>query len=295
MQFNNMMLPPKLKKGDEIRIVAPAKSLSVLGKNAALAKKHLEKLGFKVTYSKHVREKDILESSSIESRVSDLHDAFADKNVKAILVAVGGFSSNDLLKYIDYDLIKKNPKIFCGYSDITAISNAITAKTGLITYSGLCFSNFAMQQEYENELQYFKKCLLTNSEFDVKPSKTWSNDKWYSNQNKRNMMSNEGYWIINKGVFTGKIIGGNLCTLNLLQGTEFMPSLKNTILFLEDDCEVDAATFNRDLQSIIHLPDFKYVKGIVIGRFEKESDVTREEIEYAIKTKKELKNIPVNC
>jgi muramoyltetrapeptide carboxypeptidase LdcA involved in peptidoglycan recycling len=81
-------------------------------------------------------------SSSIASRVEDIHAAFSDSNVRGILTVIGGFNSNQLLDSLDYELIKNNPKILCGYSDITALATAITAKTGLITYSGLHFSTW---------------------------------------------------------------------------------------------------------------------------------------------------------
>ena len=152
-----MIIPPKLKQGDEIRIIAPARSLSLLSEDLIrLAKENFEKQGFKITFSKNCKESDIFMSSSIKSRVEDIHEAFADKNVKAIFTVIGGFNSNQLLKYLDYDLIMNNPKILCGYSDITVLANAITAKTGLVTYSGLHFSTFGMKKEFEYNFEYFR-------------------------------------------------------------------------------------------------------------------------------------------
>jgi len=289
-----MIIPEKLKHGDEIRIIAPARSLSLLSEDLIkLAKDNLEKQGFEITFSKNCRESDMFMSSSIKSRVEDLHEAFRDKNVKAIFTVIGGFNSNQILKYLDYDLIKNNPKILCSYSDITALTNAITAKTGLVTYSGLHFSTWGMKKEFEYNLKYFNKCLIDKNEFEVKPSKTWSDDGWYTDQENRNPIDNEGFIIFNKGEAEGTIFGGNLCTLNLLQGTEFMPDISNSILFLEDDYEVNPPDFDRDLQSLIHTPNFDKVKGIVIGRFQKKTDMTLEKLKYIIKTKKELENIPI--
>jgi len=292
-----MIVPPKLKQGDEIRIIAPARSLSLLSKDLVkLAKKNFEKQGFKITFSKNCKEKDIFNSSSIKSRVEDLHEAFFDKNVKAIFTVIGGFNSNQILKYLDYNLIKNNPKILCGYSDITALANAITAKTGLITYSGLHFSTWGMKKEFEYNLEYFRKCLVEEDEFKVKPSETWSDDVWYKDQENRKPIDNKGFIILNKGGAKGSIFGGNLCTFNLLQGTEFMPNISNSILFLEDD---DFAgknfdiEFDRNLQSLIQQSNFKKVKGIIIGRFQKNSDMNIKKLEYIIKTKQELKNIPI--
>jgi len=90
-------------------------------------------------------------------------------------------------------------------------------------------------------------------------------------------------------------MGGNLCTLNLLFGTEFMPDIKDSILFLEDDEESSLKLFDRNLQSLLHQPDFSQVRGLIIGRFQKASMATNEKITKMIKTKKELQNIPVVC
>jgi muramoyltetrapeptide carboxypeptidase len=288
------MIPNKLHKGDEIRVIAPSSSMSILYKEqVAFAKERLESLGFTVSFGRNVYEIDEFSSSSIKSRIEDLHDAFADSNVKAILTTLGGFNCNQLLKYIDYDLIKRNPKILCGYSDITVLSNAIFAKTGLVSYSGPHFSTFAMKKGFDYTLQYFQKCLMEEGPFRIEPSETWSDDRWYIDQENRTFHPNEGYLVINEGTAEGTIIGGNLCTLNLLQGTEFMPSLKNAILFLEDDNLVTPEIFDRDLQSILHQPDFNEVKALVIGRFQKASGMTNEKIIKIIKSKQELRNIPV--
>ena len=292
-----MIIPPKLKQGDEIRIIAPARSLSLLSEDLIkLAKENFEKQGFKITFSKNCKEKDMYNSSSVKSRVEDLHEAFSDKNVKAVFAVIGGFNSNQILKYLNYDLIKINPKILCGYSDITALANAITAKTGLVTYSGLHFSTWGMKKEFEYNLEYFKKSLVEEDEFEVKPSETWSDDPWYKDQENRNTIKNEGFIILNKGESEGRIFGGNLCTFNLLQGTEFMPDISNSILFLEDDDFVGAdfdVEFDRNLQSLIHQPNFEKVKGIVIGRFQRGSKMNLEKLKYIIETKSELKKLPI--
>jgi len=292
-----MIIPSKLKPGDEIRIIAPSRSMSILSEDVKkIAQEKLEQLGFKVSFGKNVNESNEFNSSSIKSRLEDLHEAFKDKNVKAILAVIGGFNSNQLLSSINWNLIKKNPKILCGYSDITALQNAIFKKTGLVTYSGPHFSSFGMKKGFEYIEEYFKKCLIKDEPFEIEASKEWSNDAWYKDQENRNFEKNGGYLIINKGKAKGTIIGANLCTFNLLHGTEFLPNFKDTILFIEDCVEGEdefVLNFDRDLQSIIHQPGFKGVKGIVIGRFENNSGMTKDKIIKIIKNKKELDNIPV--
>jgi len=287
--------PEKLKAGDEVRIIAPSRSMAIVSKECReIAKKRFTDLGLKLSFGKHIEESDDFVSSSIESRIEDFHEAFTNKNVKAILTVIGGFNCNQLLRYLDWDLIKNNPKIFCGYSDITAFNNAIFAKTGLVSYSGPHYSTFGQELYFDYTLDYFKKCLLTVEPFEIKPSDNWSDDAWYKNQKDRNLIKNNGFLVINEGKASGTILGANLCTFNLLQGTEYFPEFpKNTVLFIEDDEMSNAVTFDRDLQSMIHQPGFENIKGIVIGRFQKVSQVADNLLIQIIKTKKELDNLPV--
>ena len=113
---------PKLKYGDEIRVISPSSSIERVGgfEDNLISKKRLEDLGFKVTFGKHILENDSLYSSLIDSRIFDIHEAFSDKNVKGVLTTIGGFNCNELLPYIEWDLIKQNPKMFIGYSDTTS-------------------------------------------------------------------------------------------------------------------------------------------------------------------------------
>lgn len=290
------MFPPKLKSGDTVRVITPARSLAMpwmTQELQQLAKRRLEELGLKVTFGKHVHEIDDFSSSSIEHRIEDLHDAFTDPAVKLIHTVIGGFNTNQLLRYLDYDLIKKNPKILCGFSDITALANAIYAKTGLVAYSGPHFFNFGMKHGFDYTLDYFKKCLFSETSFQLNPAQQWSDDYWANDQGKREWIPNDGYWVLHEGEAEGTIIGGNLCTFNLLQGTEYMPDISNSILFLEDDSESQPHAFDRDLQSLIHQPNFNQVHGIVIGRFERKSNITQLLLEQIINSKRELADLPV--
>lgn len=288
----------KLKKGDEIRIIAPSTCYKNVAEDEPKALEKLHELGLNVSFSKNIKCENEFNSSSIEDRLCDLHEAFSDKNVKAIIPATGGFNSNQLLPYIDYELIKHNPKIICGYSDITALNNAIYAKTGMITYSGPNFSTFGIFGDITDYLlSYFKKVTFESDEFEIIPSTKWI-DNILAHKQQENYFHNNGFKIINEGKAEGKIVGGNLCTFNLLQGTEFMPNLSNSIVVIEDDYIFDKTEtflleFERNLQSLLHLSNFKEVKGLLIGRFEQVSGITIEMLRKIIKTKKELANIPI--
>ncbi len=295
----NNMYPQRLKKGDEIRVIAPSRSMARLSEETIrLATKRLEDLGLKVTFGKNVmKSQDIYECATIEERVEDLHAAFSDKNVKAILTVVGGYNANQLLKYIDYNIIRNNPKIFCGLSDITVLQNAIYAKTGLVTFSGVHFSNFGMKQGFEYSEEYFKKMFLDDkSEVKVESSKYYSSDEWFMMQENRTFIPNDGMVAINEGVAEGVIVGGNLCTLNLLQGTEFMPNIEDKILFLEDTGNLNSnflLEFDRNLESLMQLKQFSRVKGIVFGRAEENCEMTIEKWKMMLANKQGLENIPL--
>jgi muramoyltetrapeptide carboxypeptidase LdcA involved in peptidoglycan recycling len=288
------MLPGKLSPGDEIRVVAPSSSYPF--SSSAITKvalKNFTALNLRVTYGQNCEEKDEFASASIASRIADIHAAFADPKVKGILTAIGGYNCNQLLRFLNYDLIKANPKIFCGYSDITALATAIYTKTGLVTYSGPHYTTFGMEKGLEYTIEHFRKCFMDTEPLAIKPSKEWSDDSWYRDQQNRRFIPNKGFLVINEGQAEGKLLGGNLCTLNLLQGTEYMPSLAGSILLLEDDYEEKPFYFDRDLQSLIHQPGFEAVKGLMIGRFQNGSEMEQGKLVKIIKSKQELTNIPV--
>jgi muramoyltetrapeptide carboxypeptidase LdcA involved in peptidoglycan recycling len=246
-----------------------------------------------VSFGEHVEEVDKWHSSSIESRVADIHAAFADPDVKGILTTLGGYNSNQLLRHLDWELIASNPKVFCGFSDITALSIAMHAKIGLVTYAGPHFSTLSMQRGLEYTLEYFEKCVMSDVPFAVHPAPTWSDDEWYLDQINRNFIANDGYLVINEGQAAGKLLGGHLGTLGLLHGTEYMPDLRDSILLIEADFETKPQHFDRELQSLINQPGFDGVQGLIIGRFQKASEMDDETLTEIIKGKHELANIPV--
>jgi muramoyltetrapeptide carboxypeptidase len=237
------LIPRKLRRGDTIRVIAPARSRPFVAEHdhSAVLDARFAALGLRVTFGDHVDERDDFESSSAASRVADLHAAFADPDVAGILTVIGGFNSNQLLPHLDWDLIAANPKIFCGYSDITAVQNAILARTGLITYSGPHWSSFGMRDHFEQTLSWFAQALFGDGSIELYPAAAWTDDLWFLDQDNRTVRSGEGWWPLAPGQASGRIVGGNLCTLNLLQGTEYMPALDGALL--------------RSHQPARHLPD----------------------------------------
>lgn len=286
-----MEIPAKLQAGDEVRIIAPSRSLKILSEESiVLAKQRLEAFGLKVSFGKHVETCDLQHSSPIAERVADLHEAFADPSIKGIFTVIGGFNSNELLPYLDYEMIRQNPKILCGYSDITALANAITAKCEFVTYSGPHFSSFSMTELQAYQSTSFKQALFQSEPYDLTPSNYWSDDKWFLNQEKQ--VYHQTKWkIYQHGTALGTLYGGNLCTLNLLQGTAYLPEVKNCLLFIEDDELTIPETFARDLASLLQATEG--LKGLLIGRFQEVSRMTEEQLLFILDKHPILKTIPV--
>ena len=288
------MIAARLQMGDEVRVVSPAVSLGFIPEDQTLtARERLEGLGLRLSFSTNAEVMDRFDSSPVEARVTDLHEAFADAEVKGILTTLGGYNSNGLLGYLDYDLIRANPKIFCGFSDITALATAIYARTGLVTYSGPHFSTFGMKRGIDYTIEYFERCLMREEPFEVRPADHWSDDPWYEDQENRDLVPNPGYEIIYEGEVEGRLLGGNLGTLCLLFGTPYMPDLEGSILLIEDDEETDAVHFDRSLQSLIHQPGFEGVRAIVFGKFQRASNMDQETLTTIVEGKRELDGMPV--
>ncbi len=288
--------PQKLNKGDKIMVIAPSRGLKLIGADCRkIAEERLHDAGLEVVFAKNTTDDnfDMVCSASVQKRAEDINQAFSDKSVKAVMTVIGGFNSNEILKYIDYENIKKNPKIFIGFSDITALHAAIYAKTGMVTYYGPHYSSLGMKKGCEYTMQNMVKMLFESGEKELTPAQSWSDDAWYIDQENRQFIPNEGWWNIQQGSACGTIIGGNLCTLILNSETPYFPKfIDETILFIEDDEGSTMPDFARNFQALLNREDFKNVKGIVIGRFQKASDMTREKLEFIL-NKEELCGMPI--
>jgi muramoyltetrapeptide carboxypeptidase len=289
-----MPIPPKLSPGSHVRVIAPARSLAIISAEVrAEADRKLAALGLRVSFGEHVEACDDFSSSPVADRLADLHAAFCDPEVDGILTVLGGFNSNQLLTGIDYDAIATNPKVLCGFSDITALAGAIFARTGLVTYSGPHYSTFGMKRGFDYTAAGFRACLMETGPVELAPAPAWSDDLWFLDQENRREEPDTDWWVLQEGSAEGTIVGGNLCTLNLLQGTPFMPWLDGTVAFIEDDEQSKPWDFDRDLVSLLHQPGFAGVQAMIIGRFQRASEMTRDLLTQIVASKPQLAGLPV--
>lgn len=253
-----MIVPEKLKKGDLIGVVAP--SNPIIDNNIEeiqAAKKIMENLGFKVRFATNLFANSNKYSASAREKAQDINEMFEDKNVKMIWCAKGGENSNSTFEYLDFDLIKQNPKIICGYSDITSLTNIITQKTGLITYSSTNFKTIAT-----DETDYSLKQVINR----------------FVDGNLR-LGEETDYKIIQKGNVEGQLIGGNLSLIRALTSGKYNIDFTDKILFLEElGFETCPSLANNYLYYMKQNDVFKKIKGIWLGNYTHESKITLEQI-----------------
>jgi len=148
----------------------------------------------------------------------------------------------------------------------------------------------------EYTLDSFAAQLKSNVTGQVPQSKSWSDDDWQTDQNQRRFLKNSGPITLQTGSAEGVLIGGNLCTLNLLQGTDYLPALKNSILFIEDDDLVGkwfGQEFSRNFESLLQQAGANQISGVVFGRFQKGAKITTKKLQAIIKNKPLLKGLPI--
>ncbi len=287
--------PKKLRKWDRIMVVAPSRSFKLLSEDTVKrAIERLNGLGLEVVFGKHISECDEFMTSSIESRLEDLHDAFRDDSIAGIFSVIGGSSTNQLVDYIDYDIIKANPKIVCWFSDITVLHNAILAKTWLVTYYWPHFSSWGMKYGFEYSLENFKKCCMESDSFEITDASEWSDDPRYLDQEKRVFEKNEWIIILQEGTCTGKIIWGNVECVCVSMGTPYLPIInEDTILFIEQDAEWNILRFIRRFEQILQSDFAKHVKWIVIGKFQKNNTISIDQLKKIIAAQRKVEWMPI--
>ena len=244
----NYLTPNKLLKGDLIGIISPASSpddLSLIESGV----RYIEGLGYHTILGKNVGKIRGYLAGTDGERVEDIHQMFSDKKVKAIFCLRGGYGAFRLLDKVDYKLIRNNPKIFVGFSEITALQMAFLQKSNLITFAGpMVLPNFSKEVSTYTEENFWRMITSTKKPGMVELPESCKLSS------------------LNPGIVSGSVIGGNLAVFVSLLGTKFLPDLKNKILFLEEINEppykIDRMLNQLKLNNVL-----KKVRGIILGTF----------------------------
>ena len=238
--------PPKLKEGDRIGIIAPAGP--VLAEEIRPGVNFLESLGFEPVYFPHLFDQKGYLAGEDDSRVKDLHAVFRDKKIRAVFCARGGYGTHRILQELNYELFTRNPKLFVGYSDITALLFALYKKSGMITIHGPVLRDLLKGEGGNADL--LVKLMTSEELITVEfPSGT----------------------IIKRGRAEGVILGGNLSLICHLIGTPFLPSFKGKLLFIEEKGE-PLYRIDRMLTHLLVSGELGKCAGLMLGSFEECGD-----------------------
>ena len=254
-----MLIPKKLKKNSTIGLIAPSGFITKEKLQNTIKKLH--KIGLKTYFTDRILKKHGYLAGTDENRIADIHHHFQNKKVDAILCVRGGYGLTRILHKIDYELIKNNPKALIGYSDITALQYALFKKINLISYHGfLGISEFT-----EYNINNFKNLLFYNKKEII-----------HFDEQKQKNNTEYNYYVINHGIATGQLIGGNLSLMTALIGTPYNIDYTNKLVFIE---EIDENPYKIDrmLTQLLHATNLKKANGIILGIFNKCSIKSKSE------------------
>ena len=278
----NIIKPQKLNIGDTVGLISPSSSMAAkVPHRLNIGIKCLKKIGFKVKTGKNALKDSGNKAGNGRERAQDIMEFFEDNEIKAIISNIGGYNANDVIPYLDYELIENNPKIFIGYSDITVLHWALYKKSYLVTFYGPAvltqFANNPGLMKFTED--YFKKATMEVEPIgEISPSAEWTDEvlNWFEKKDlerPRKMKKNKGWQWIRQGNAKGELLGGCLTSMLHLRGTDYWPDFKSKIFFWETPESSCDFTCGLPLNSVeAYLIDlklsgvFKKIAGMIIGR-----------------------------
>ena len=238
---------------------------------------YLKSRGYEIVNGSLYRKQDSYRSGTIQERAQEFNQLLYSEKVHILMASIGGNNTNSILPYIDYEYLKKHPKIIIGYSDTTALLLAVYVKTGLVTFYGpAAASSFGELPPFVDwPFKYFESMIKSEitCPYDYQMPEFWTDEviKWDEQNRSKEQYKND--WIcVKPGVCQGRLIGGNLNTMEGFFGTEYMPEIKKgDILFIEDSLK-DACTIERSFSLLKLAGVLDRVSGIILGKHEKFDD-----------------------
>ncbi len=278
---------PSLNKGDTIAFYTPSSPITALcPKRFKRAKNFLRQKDFNLRAGSLTGQKDAYRSGSIKERVDELNELIRDPKVKCIMSTIGGANSNSLLPYIDYDHLKRHPKILIGYSDVTAILLAVYAQTGLATFYGpaLVASFGELAPFVEQTYFYFHQiCMSQSINTELYKPTIWTDEYIPWEEQSRAKEERINQWkILSEGKATGRLIGGNLSTMMGSWGSEYMPKIEEGDILLIEDSLKPAAIVERNFAFLKVNGIFDKIGGLLLGKHELFNDQDSGKKHYEI-------------
>ncbi len=240
-------------------------------------KEYLISKEFRIVDGSLYGKQDCYRSGSIQERADEFNRLLYNDDVQVLMAAIGGYNTNSILPYIDYEYLKRHPKIIIGYSDTTALLLGIYAKTGLITFYGPALaSSFGEFPPFVDQtFDYFKSIVCDDPTlpYEYQMPSVWTDEFINWSEQNRGKEEYKNSWItVNSGKCKGRLIGGNLNTMGGFFGTEYMPEIKEGDILLIEDSLKDACTIERSFSMLKLAGVFDKVSGIILGKHEKFDD-----------------------
>ena len=272
------MLPHALKKGDTIGLFSPSGPISAtVPVRYERGRDYLVSKGYKVREGKLTGKSDHYRSGSIKERAEELNELIRDPEVRCIMSTIGGYNSNSLLPYIDYGALIKDPKIIVGYSDVTAILLGIYERTGLLTFYGpAAAASFGEFPPLVDETWSYFSCIAEGKAQipHVFPTpEAWTDEMidWKIQDRAKNVHPNE-LITVRGGKATGRLIAGNLNTMDGIFGTIYMPEFKKGDILLIEDTSLPPAVIERSFSHLKLIGAFEKIGGLILGKHENWKD-----------------------
>ncbi|WP_311568496.1 S66 family peptidase [Photobacterium arenosum] len=268
-----MIFPKALTIGDKIGFFSPSSPATVFAPNRfSRAKAYLDGQGFELVEGALTGCSDSYRSGSIQARAEEFNQLIRDPSIRCIMSTIGGNNSNSLLPYIDYEALRKDPKVIIGYSDATALLLGIYAQTGLVTFYGpaLVASFGEFPPLVDETFQSFLDILSSEkSEYQYVMPERWTDVKldWETQNTAKPVFSNE-WTFLGGGKITGRIIGGNLNTMAGIWGSHYMPEIHSGDILLIEDSLKGIETVERSFAHLKACGVFDKVGAIVLGKHE---------------------------
>lgn len=246
---------------------------------------YLKSKGIEIYEHPQVRTRNAYLAGTIEDRVKALHEMLEDDSIDALMAYWGGANTNQLIPYLNYDLLKKFNKPIIGFSDTTALLIAVNKLSGIRTYVGPAGVTFAKPEPFEYTFEYFKKLIMDKqTNIKIEDSPTYADDLYFlrPDSDHRIIKKNKGRKVFQHGKCKGETIAANLQTLLVLAGTQFFPDLDGKVLFLEEAETVDPSIIHRFFTHLSQVTDLNKLAGICIGRFCEQSGFGEKVLESFI-------------
>lgn len=273
------LVPRLLKHGDTIGFFSPSSAATAWApKRFARAKAFLEGHGFKLQAGSLTGQQDHWRSGSIVARVEELNALIRDPAVRCIMSVIGGTNSNSLLPYLDFDALKRDPKLIVGYSDVTALLLGIHARTGLVTFYGpaMVASFGEFPPLVDETLAKFLKIALAGevgAPFVLPTPPEWTDERLdWEDQTRAKLCQPNRLVSVGTGRVQGRLMGGNLSTMAGIWGSPYMPAIeRGDILMLEDSLK-SAETLERSFAHLKLCGVFERIGALILGKHEQFND-----------------------